>query len=76
MRDLYEKVQEPISTKILQSYKGVPTRKVFERIFGSWKEACEEANVPYNRKSKVGELGINNHGYSMKIIDYNSSKDV
>lgn len=77
MRDLYQNIQEPISIKILQSYNGIPTRKVFQRVFGSWKTACEEAGVPYNQKTpKVGELRTNRYGYLLKIVNYNTSSDI
>lgn len=83
----YNKV--PITSTILSNDKDVPTYKVFTRVFGSWQNACKEANIPYGIKKinvlqgnyhrktdRVGEEKLDKYGCTVKIVEYNNSHNI
>lgn len=47
LQDLYKKINRPITSKILLEEKNIPTMEVFNRLFGNWKHACEESDIPF-----------------------------
>ena len=56
LQGLYEKYREPITNKMIDNEANFPTRKSFKRLFGSWQNACEEANVPFNNKKNKFDI--------------------
>lgn len=83
---IYNKYNQPISNHLLKEAGGMPTQKVYTRLFGSIQNACKKAHVPYQRKpcnkpkskkqNRKGEEKISEDGYVMKIIDYQSAKNI
>ena len=88
LQELYISIQQPITNKILKETKNMPTDKVFVRLFGSWQNACKEANIPFERESgfnkglnskeslRLGEEKLDTTGCLMKVILYNNANDI
>ena len=86
LQDLYNKIQKPITNKILKEMDNMPTEKVFKRLFGNWQNACKETNIPFQRKiencgrkneiNRLGEEKIDSLGCVMKIVKYNNANDI
>lgn len=79
----------PITATILKEDNTIPTFKVFKRAFGSWQNACEQANVPYGLKEinalegnyhrktdRIGEEKVDKYGCVVRIIEYNHANDI
>lgn len=62
----------PITATILNKDDKIPTPKVFKRVFGSWQNACKEANIPYGIK-KINVLQGNYHRKIDRVGEKNST---
>lgn len=86
LQELYYKYKSPISQTMFTENYSSPTIKVFIRVFGSFKNACEKANVPHEyrkhdfiekyRLERLGETKIDTNGVLMKIVEYNNTHDI
>lgn len=87
--NLYKKNKTPITATILGNDNVMPTFKVFNRLFGSWQNACEYAHIPYDKKeinvkngkyhrlkNRVGEEKLDKNGCVVKIVEYNNANDI
>lgn len=90
LQKLYKETQKPITCTDVEYNKLMPSRSVFNRLFGSLESACKEANIPFEKRKrdmtdkkmsetrqlKVGETNINKQGCLMKIVEYHSFRNI
>lgn len=85
LQDLYIQINKPITSKDIIDAEEIPKYGVFNRLFGSWQNACNEANIPFGQADRKGrqtwtnrlnEEKIDSRGCLMKIVEYNNAMDI
>lgn len=86
LKELYRQNKEPLNYSIIKNTNDMPTWKVFKRLFGGIKQACERADVPYIKKIKcpqenkaslrISEEKLSSDGYIMKLVEYENANNI
>lgn len=72
LQNLYKKINRPITSKILLEDKNIPTMGVFNRLFGNWKHACEESDIPFKINSQKFDI----YDAQKELDDKNGNFDI
>ena len=92
LQNLYQKREKPITTKMVREDKSIPSTWVYDKMFGTLKNACEKINIPYEtakatekyrmqlnqklREEREGQERINGQKQKMTCISYDNADSV
>ena len=79
LQDLYKKINRPITSKILIEDENIPTIGVFNRLFGNWKHACEESDIPFKINSRKFDIcdaqkELDNRNGNFDILEFTDTR--